>query len=149
MGSGGSGTLSWSSQLPENLVHRVWEATAQDGVSIPHYLNSGTGQLSSGSAPAGTSQEEQSLLSLALSNVNSREAKISPKGCLIAIGKKERKKEKRMLFQGRKGEFFIPSVFSETLYLLIGSHSNLNKHIHHSKRCLLSDYLASSIPKHS
>lgn len=71
-------------------------------------------------------------------------SKISPEGCLIAIGEK-----KIMLFQGRKGEFSIPPVSSETLYLLIRSHSNLNKHIHHSKKCHLSDCLASSVPKHN
>lgn len=56
---------------------------------------------------------------------------------------------KIMLFQGRKGEFSIPSVSSETLYLLIRSHSDLSKHIHHSEKCHLSDCLASSVPKHN
>lgn len=41
------GTLSGSSQLPESLVRRVWEATAQAGVSSPYGLSYGIGQLSS------------------------------------------------------------------------------------------------------
>lgn len=45
-----------------------------------------------------------------------------------------------MPFQGKKGEFSTPSVSSAIPYLLIRSHSNPNKHIHHRKKCHLSEH---------
>lgn len=77
------------------------------------------------------------LLSLfSIFQCQQQRSKISPKACLIA-----KLKKKIMLFQGekKKGAFSTPSVSSAILYLLIRSHSNPNKHIHHGKKCHSSE----------
>lgn len=113
--------------------YRLGSHVSQDSVIIPHSVFPRDLAAASPSLEAHLKESWAAIFVWHFS-MSAAEKQNQPKGLFNCNIKKI------MLFQGKKEEFSIPSVSNAILYLLIRSHSNPNKHIHHCKKCHSSEH---------
>ena len=119
---------------PGPFPYRTGSHTSQDGVVIPYSVFLRDLVAASSSLEAHLKESWAAFFVWHFS-MSAAEKQNQPKGLFNCNIKK-----KIMLFQGKKEELSTPSVSSAILYLLILSHSNPNKHIHHCKKCHSSEH---------
>lgn len=118
---------------PGPFPYRLGSHVSRDGVVIPHSVFPRDLAAASPSLEAHLKESWAAIFVWHFS-MSAAEKQNQPKGLFNCNIKKI------MLFQGKKEEFSIPSVSNAILYLLIRSHSNPNKHIHHCKKCHSSEH---------